>query len=515
MRGFTAGRVLALAALAFWGCGGGDATSGGFGTGGTGAGGSSGASGSSGTAGEPPLGCSSATYCGPGGFVCGVHAVPNATCGEVDCGTCRFRGADVSPGDITAAPDRSIHMAAWSATDRALLYSRVGAAGLETETIASDAAGETASIAVADDGTVHVAYVTDTDQVMHAVKHPGDATFTASVAIDVGQSVKVAVDAAGAPHLVVVGENPQTRQQQLLHVTKAGDTYAATPIAGVAPIGDVSVARGEDGTIVAAVRSDLRELAVMELIDGEFVRDTSVPVLDDQPAEWSATVTSDGIRIAVVLGNYTLLTGSTLVELSREGGTWTVTSLGVSQVTHGMALASGPNDALHLAYYAYRTEGLLYTRPGSPRFLNLHSQCEDGDVRMAIDADDQPHFLLGCSSASGYLAPIERRSDEYVAACNESAELICSRACTCGVGSDCCYGDGQPDGSNGCTFGPNNAGHDLCVERMKIGLCSDLTADPAELFACQPVLEADTASMCFEDGYVIPPVCYSLIQSNY
>jgi hypothetical protein len=499
------GRVLSFALLALWGCGGGgDGGGGGAGTGGMGSGGS-GAGGSSGTAGEPPLGCSPASHCSD--FVCGVHAV--ASCGEVDCGPCRFRGAEVGFGDITAAPDRSIHLATFDPVERALVYSLVGPAGLETLAITTDTSAEAPSIAVAADGTVHVAYLAT--QVMHAVKRSGDPGFTVNVAADAGEAVSVVLDAAGAPHLVVTGEHPQTRQRQLLHVTEDGGTYTGSPIAGVVPIGNAEIARGEDGSVVLVVRSELQELAVLELVDGRFERDLTVPMLDDQPAEWSVAVTTDGPRIALLLGNYTLVTGSSLVELSRRNGTWTVEPLTDATVTHGLALAGGPGDAVHLAYYARRTDGLFYTRPGSSRRLNVSPECDEGDVRLAIDGDDQPHVLYSCDTTR-YLAPIERYSDDYVAACNAGAKLICDRACSCGA-PDCCYGSGESGDSNGCFFGPGNAGHDLCVEDMRNGLCSDLTADPALALACKPILDAD-AAMCLDGGYTIPEACLSLIEAN-
>jgi hypothetical protein len=218
------------------------------------------------------------------------------------------------------------------------------------------------------------------------------------------------------------------------------------------------------------------------------------------------------LRLVLLLGNYTLVTGSKLVELSRTGGTWTVAPVASAQVTHGLAAASGPNDAVHLAYYARREDGLFYTRPGSPRRLNVSPGCDEGEIRMAIDADDQPHLLYACDSSSRYLAPLERYSDEYLAACSAGAEVICDRACTCGA-PDCCYNDGQPDSSSGCFFGPGGAGHDLCVADMRNGLCADLTADPELMLACKPVLDADSPQ-CFDSGYTIPETCYALMQTN-
>jgi hypothetical protein len=497
-----AGRVFAFVTLVLWGCGGGGGTGGG--SGGTGTGGS-GTGGSGGSAGEPALGCSPASHCG--NFVCGVHAV--ASCGEVDCGPCRFRGAEVGFGDITAAPDRSIHLATLDPVARALVYSLVAPAGLQTLAITTDATAEAPSIAVAADGTVHVAYLAT--QVMHAVKRPGDTSFTVNVAVDAGEAVSVVLDAMDAPHFIVAGEHEQTRQRQLLHVTEDDGTYTGAPISDLVPIGNAAVARGEDGSVVVVVRAELRDLAVLELVNGRFERDTTVPTLDDQPAEWSVAVGTDGPRIAVLLGNYTLVTGSSLVELSRRNDTWTVEPLADAQVTHGLAFAAGPGAAVHLAYFARRTDGLFYTRPGSSRRLNVSPGCDDGEVRVAIDGDDQPHLLYSCDSTH-YLAPVERYSDEYVATCSAAAELICERACNCGA-PDCCYGNGEPGGSNGCFFGPGNAGHDLCVEDMRNGLCSDLTADPALVLGCKPVLDVD-AAMCLDNGYTIPEACFSLIEAN-
>jgi hypothetical protein len=501
-------RVLALAALFSWGCGGGGSPTGGFANGGTGATGGSGSGGRSGSAGEPPLGCDPTTHCED--FVCGVHTV--AACGEVDCGPCRFRGDELGFGDVTAAPDGSIHLATFHPSMRTLVHTELTPDGMLTEAVAPSVLGDAATIAVAPDGTVHIAFIAS--QVIHAVKGPSDASFTTAVAAETGEAVTVVVDAAGDPHLLVTGEHPQTRQRQILHVTESSGTYVGEPIAGVVPIGNPEAARGADGSIALVVRSELQELAVFELVNGAFERDTFVPALDDQPAEWSIAVTSKGPEVAVLLGNYTLVTGSALVRLSRTGGNWTVTPMGDgAQVTHGLAMAAGPSDGLHLGYYARREDGLFYTRPGSPRRLNVRPQCDEGEVRIAVDAADQPHLLYSCDSGTRYLTPLERYTDEYLALCSAGAELICDRACTCGA-PDCCYNDGDPDGSNGCFFGPGGAAHDLCVADMKNGLCADLTADPSALFACKPVLDA-TAAACFDDGYTIPEACYALLQSNY
>lgn len=320
--------------------------------------------------------------------------------------------------------------------------------------------------------------------------------------------------------MALTGDNPQTYQRQVLHVTRSGTTYTATPLDGVMAIGPAVLGRGAYGAIVLAVRNDLRELAVAELNDGVFVRDDTVPMLDDQPAEWSVTVGPGGtIRVLALLGNYTLRTGSQLVGLKRQAGTWSVAPIeGVQgSVTRGIVSASGPLDAQHIAYFARRTDGLFYTRPGSSIRLNTEPGCDEGNVRMAIDADDQPHLLYDCDGGGGrsrYIAPVARYSDAYGAACQQGADTICDRACACGS-PDCCYNDGSSDGSNGCTFGPGGTARDLCVTKFLVRLCGDLTAQEAPVRDdCMPALDT-TDPVCLDNGYTIPDACWPIIQSNF
>jgi len=490
---------------------GGDSGSGGSngGNGGS-AGGGSGGGGSGGG-----LSCSSGDHCGSGGFVCGVHTV--ASCGEVDCGACRFHREQLGPSDITAAPDRSIHLAYFDQDLNALVHAVVGVSGLETDVIASDARGSEVAIAVANDGSVHVVFLDDSGQVTHASRAGGSDTWETASADTNGEGIDVAADVDNAVHILVTGEDPVTRARQVRHVTQSGGAYTSVALDGVMVIGNAVVARGDDGAIALAVRSELMKLAVFELVDGAFVQDTSLPDMSDQPAEWSIAVGAGGtLRVLALLGNYTLRTGSQLVLATRQGGVWNVGPVeGVAAVvTDGIASATGPMDTSHIAYFARNEDGLFYTRPGSTRRLNLLPSCDGGEVKLAIDAQDQPHLLYACDSdGPQYVAPIARYSDAYLAACDDGANLICDRACECGA-PDCCYNDGSADGSNGCSFGPGGAGRDICVANFQVRLCGDLTVDEAPLVdSCKPTLD-DTAPMCLDNGYTIPAECWPVIHSN-
>lgn len=457
------------------------------------------------------LGCDSATYCGGSGFTCGIHAVGN--CGEVDCGPCRFHGQDVGWGDIVAAPDGSIHLVFFDGETSELVYARVTDEGLERETIAQDVRGETAAIAIGEDNAPHVVFVAE--QVMYAHK-TSDAAWAIDMIAESATNVALALDGEATVHMVLTSEHPQTHQPQLIHVVPSGSTFTSTPIEELTPIGAPALGRSASGEIVVATRSGIYEMAVLELKDGAFVRDPDVPMLDDQPAEWSLVVTSGGVlHVLALLGNYTLRTGSQLVALSRESGQWSVEPVGGSaQVTRGLVWANGgaSADHLHMLYFAYREDGLFYTRPASSRRLNIEPACDEGDVRLAVDAADQPHILYRCSvRGPRYLAPAARYTDEYVQACNSGAQQICDRACECGA-PDCCYGAAGSDSGN-CTFGPGGAGKDLCLADALVGLCGDLTADPEAMLACRPLLAQEAE--CSGTKVVVPEQCWALLSSGY
>jgi len=500
------GVFLAIAGIVVLAAGCGNEPSGGGG----GTGGFAGSGGGGGTAGVM-LGCNPATYCGDSGFLCGVHAV--SACGEVDCGACRYVGAQGSGfGDITAAADGSIHVVL--ADTGVITYGRASESGLDEVEVATDGAGDSAGIAVAADGTVHIAYHSSSGTA-HAKRLPGSASWAVNPAGEGGESLSIAVDAAGNAHIVVVGEDPVTRGMRLLHITESGGTYTEETVPDAMPIGPASLGRGADGSIVLVSRVGIMDLAVFDLEDGSFVRDTAFPTLDDQPAESSVAVASDGtVEVLALLGNYTLLSGSKLVRLTRGGSAWTErpAAEGV-RPTHGIALGTGIGDALHLAYFAYSEDGFFYTRPGSPVRMAIDPDCDDGDVRIAVDAADQPHLLYRCDSdPTNYLAPVTRYSDEYVAACNDAARAICDRACVCGS-PDCCYGAAV--GTNGaCYFGPNNEGHDLCVQEVLFELCGDRTRDEAAMLACKPALEAP-ADMCVDTHYPVPQVCLDVMNPSF
>lgn len=510
-RASTCGSLLLVMLLNVSACVGGDDSAN---SGSSGAGNGGGGAGNGGGGGDE-LGCSRTTYCGAGGFACGVHAV--AACGEVDCGVCRVRNVTVGNGDITAAPDGSVHLAYFDWTESALLHAVPGADGLETDVIADGMREGEAAIAVAHDGTLHVAFVDDSGQVMHATRASSESTWAVALADTSGEGVDVVVDADNAVHILVTGEDPVTRARQVRHVTQNGSTYTATAIGTGMAIGNAVIGRGAGGAIAFAVRSDLMQLAVFDLVAGTFVQDPSLPAFDDQPAEWSVTVSTDGtLRLFALLGNYTLRTGSQLVVATRETDTWNVSPVGGvgAVVTHGIAGASGPQDTQHLAYFARSADGLFYTRPGSTRRLNVRPDCDEGEVKLAVDSADQPHMLYNCdSSDTTYVAPIGRYSDAYFAACEDGANTICDRACECGS-PDCCYNDGTEDGSSGCSFGPGGAGRDICVAKFRLRLCGNLTTEESPLLdACTPSLE-DTSPMCFGVGYVVPDACWPVINSN-
>lgn len=461
------------------------------------------------------LGCDPDIHCGGDGFLCGVHAVDE--CGEVDCGSCRYRAEDVGLGSITAARDRTIHLAFYDEAAGEVVYARVGATGLERETIQAATGVVSIDVAVADDGTVHVVFAAE--QVSHAVRSEGGTWNVATVAEVEAEHALVAVDGAGAPHIFFVTLHPTTRTPQLVHAALDGTGYSSTPLEGIHAVGAPALARGDDGSITVVVRDNISAVAVLDLVDGALVRDEAAPDIPEQPATLSAAVTSDGtLHVALVSGHFTLRPGSRLERLVRSGGTWIRETLvdASASVTQDIALAPGPTDGLHLFYFSFRSEALVYTRPGSPRSLLLRQDCEEGSVDVAIDGDDQPHVIFGCDRSVSrgmlYMAPLERYPTEYLDACQTGADLICDRACECGA-PDCCYSAPGSTESGGCTSGPGDADRQICVSDRLRELCGDLTDDTAMMLECRAVLET-TAIMCVDASYSIPSSCWELMASN-
>jgi hypothetical protein len=421
---------------------------------------------------------------------------------------------------LTAAPDRSIHLAFFvTSPGPELYYARETGTALTEEPVGAGLSGTFPSIAVAGDSTVHIAFVDDGGVAWHATRAPGSGAWEVSMVTTDAARAFVGVDAAGAPHLVVATEDPTLHTRALVHATRAGASYALETIEGVAPVADaLAFAASPEGAIALVARVGVSDLALLELRDGRFVRDATVPALADQPGSLALTVAPDGrLAVAVVTGHYTLLTGSAVVLLSREGGTWTTETLErptAWQPTQDLAIAAGPTGSLHLFFFSYGAEALLYTRAGSVVDLRLVPDCEEGTVLAAVDRDDQPHVLYACDrgDAQYYLAPLERYPDAYVEACVAGPDLLCDRACECG-GSECCYSDGTTD-SGGCNFGPGDAGHDICASNWQRFLCGDVTRDTAPMMTCLADLEASGA-MCLESHYVVPASCYELRRMSF
>lgn len=472
-------------------------------------------------------GCGPAAHCGAAGFLCGVHAVPS--CGEIDCGDCRYRAETTGDGDITAAPDGQIHLA-YLSDPQTLTYARVVGATLVPELVASmnaaDGAGGKPSIAVAPDGTVHIVWTflplrSGEPAIWHAVKPPGQPTWEVRT-VGQGTAAVVETDAVGQPHIVLRATGGSGRPEELRHATVGAAGYAVVSLAGAAPASDPASARGADGAIVVAylgTTTSGKMLQLLELVDGSFQRDSTVPELAASPAEVSAAITTDGtVHLAAVTGQYTLRTGSELVRLARSGGSWTAETLVPTQprygrVTHDIALADGPQARLHLLFYSYKPTGLFATRPGSARELNLAPSCDSGTVRAAIDKFDQPHILMACNSKAGrYLTPVARFPDEYFVACDRGASLICGVACPCSAGDACCYRpDPQIADASSCIF-TGAMGDDYCLASVRHDLCSEVTADPADLFACVAELEA-SGPQCIDGFAQVPARCIELMRS--
>ena len=451
-----------------------------------------------------PLNCDPADHCGSSGFLCGVHQV--ASCGEVDCGACRYQNMELNEvADIALDPQRGVHVA-YGSGNTARYLTWVDGAVVEEEIGISISVDEI-SLAVGADA-VHVAYGDLSDRVHYSTR---DA---------MGIWSHINTDLRLEAPRIVLDRNDQPMVIGMHHIFRTPhrvDFDAEPPELvdlGLDPVVvPPTLLRAPDGDVVLVYVSS-GQLRVYEQSGSTFALDENPPGLGPQSGFIGAAFDSSGrLHVLALVGDYTLRTGSELRYLVRDDTGWTNEVL-YEAIDDGIDLAVGPSDEVHLLYHVpgATRDGTYYSRPGSSVSLNIDPHNDSGRVKMVVDADDQPHMLLRGS----YWAALARYPDAYITACADAPDVICERSCMCGDGGDCCWREDEMAGgseSNGCTFGPSMAGMTLCQGDFARQLCGDLTAAPDLVMTCLSELSADSP-ICVENAYVVrAPSCWDAISA--
>ncbi|MBW2733853.1 MAG: hypothetical protein JRH20_15810 [Deltaproteobacteria bacterium] len=443
------------------------------------------------------FGCDPAEHCGATGFLCGTHNV--AGCGAVDCGACQFVRLKVGSGDVKAASDGTIHLA--YEKDGSIWYSQSSTTALEPELI-SDVEASAPSLAMGEDGSIHVAWGQDTLWYATRAAHQ-----TQWQIVEVGPlgdlpAQELALDAKGQIHIVFLGEEP-AHMSRLIHATFT-DGQLTTRIIGddVMPSFPLTLARGAAGQISVAVR-DHPGLLVAHLVDGVFVLDKNVPALRDVPrsdlvGELASTYLSDGTYHLIALtGDYTFRSGTHGHYLRLANGVWRLDEYpGGSE----LELATGPDDGIHRV-----SMGPVYSRlfetPGV--HLSPDDSCDDGRSRLAIDDKDQPHILFRNDCGSFYMTPVGRYPEGFFQSCESLAVTVCAHACGCG-GESCCYGSADS------THSSCGSSQSVCEWSFHERFCQDQTMPIQPLFDC--IEQVNAGSTCIdidnEPHWALPDVCF-------
>ena len=112
--------------------------------------------------------------------------------------------------------------------------------------------------------------------------------------------------------------------------------------------------------------------------------------------------------------------------------------------------------------------------------------CGEVGLAAAVDLPGQPAVALVCHSALYYMTVTGHYPADWPQRCAAAATEMCSRACTCGSsGQDCCWG---LRGNSTCTsvFG--------CPRNAQATLCGDPTISPTSLEQCRDQLQSLTCA---------------------
>ncbi len=430
--------------------------------------------------------CDPATHCTGDRFICGRHDIPE--CGSVDCGECQYVRVEAGAGDVVADVNRAIHVAYQA--DGAIWYSPSDSAALAPEQVSEMGAGNPPVLHVAADGSIHVVWG-DT-MAFYATRGPEDTTWTTFELGSIGDYPEFGItsDAEGAIHVVFVGEDSTTRAKELFHSTRTTGDFATQSVdlgAGIASY-PMALARSESGAITVAVRTH-STVTILDLIDGQFAVDETAPAFRDVPradfiAGLSAAYTSDGVyHLVGQTGDRTLRSGAHGHYLKRANAAWELLEYPAFE---GLEIAAGPEQQLHRV-----TQGPTYSRflENDDLYLGSEDRCGDGHLRMAIDANDQPHIIYSDLCANAYMTPIAKYPTNFHEDCEAAINVLCGQACSCG-GEDCCF---KTEGGSRSICNGSEQG---CQERYRRSSCTDRAADPLLLADCMSVIEAP--SMCTE-----------------
>jgi hypothetical protein len=424
----------------------------------------------------------SATIDAPAGQVCGAAVCTAQACGYTidDCGDrvacpgCRYTtdlvtasGTSISlpsgnaafmtydttlvvrdangwsPAPITGAPDAVVDFELAPDGTPWVLTASGGSSSLHAgRLVAGDwvfdqvsASARAGRLAIAPDGTVHVAHITSGTGL---VRSTYDGTWTSAVVrpFTTNQSdhVDIAIGGASEPWIAWHDRNAE----QLILSTPAGDQIV-----------DPMWRSGDDNQIELAVDSVGRPHVA-------YRRD------------WAL---DRGLMHAV-----------------GQNGTWTVVRLfdGEFNDDGDLALATGPTGEVTIV--AIQEEWGIQVvdhRDGRYYIQSIGEACDGGSLDAGY-ADGRLHVARSCSTFGDVVmlqptAPLVHFPDDHAAACDTIASTLCTAACGCC--SSCCF-------ETSACYSPQPN----CERYAITQVCADATQDPAIVFACRDGLGAPTCN---------------------
>lgn len=463
--------------------------------------------------------CVETVTCAEDASACGV--VLSGTCGEVDCGPCRFGSETVSEngtflaGDDTGGLLRLLYVQPedeWGRSGPRVLGVR-GPAGWtvhpwfpepsypwqDGHALAADADGRVCSaMRESETLTIHCAMPGEV---------PTVRTLEAFSRVD-------AFDLAvidGMPILILSAEletNQEDWRSGTFLARPDGEGWAFQPLdvtTGSQRTVEASLVPTPNGLWAFWTQTDTAELKAAWVSDADTVQPEVIEVGTpgvNYARMLNARLKEDGQP------HLTYASGGTTRYAERhEDGHWSLESVGGRNRASALVEIGG---VLHVAYhtaaslqYGHRREGVWGRQ--------LLGPCDDGPVHMFNDAGQLrviPSKSCNFSQGVKLLSPIAPYPREAAVACQETVAALCALSCDCADDDgDCClsYTSG-PRSGNTCTgtFG--------CKGNYNALLCASVTADPSVFLDCRDAA-TDAALTCREDHRVeLPAACAPLLQ---
>ncbi|HUQ01380.1 MAG TPA: hypothetical protein VM261_02745 [Kofleriaceae bacterium] len=452
-------------------------------------------------------GCSTDGVCAAD--ACGT--VYRSGCAPVDCGLCRYDGADVdpmgkSPSLAGGATPRVAYIRDGGTPEvRVATFGGVSWSSEPVTTLTASGTNDlSTSIAIASDGAIWVTWTESDDTVNVATRPAAASTWTVERAIGSGVRPAIGVLASGAPVVAFAGISPSGIQLR----TKNGGAWSPST---ASPDGAFALAMAVSGDqIHLAWRNQADDVRYAGGAIGALVAEAVEVDVPDVPVDVDVAiaVSADGtphVGYSYAVSEFGYATKAGGSWQKRRFGRWFGQGGGAALAVDSAGASLGRVHVAYLDAFALRLADI----DGNVAEQIVSNRCDTGQVTLGFDGAGALHVVHGCENTRGIVWRArrgDRFADGWGASCDAIAQRLYETACSCApdpARPKCCIVIPSDNGSrNVCSSGLSVA------EIARAQLCGDPTVSPSILDACTPAADAAVCTVDGDEGMVtVPPVC--------